>query len=186
MRFRYSTTVSSQNEFDSLPRIPLVLRHNNQVAEVVGLVDSGATVNVLPYDIGIQLGAVWDERQTIIRLAGNLGNQLAIPVFAIAEIGNFTPVRLAFAAVNGDGSISIQMGYRLRVPRPEHTEPSPQEQEEWKKKWRPKLNKSNKHTQTATWKCGQWMNTPVGLKPVIRRIWVDQESRTNCQRQLAI
>ena len=27
-----------------------------------------------------------------------------------------------------------QMRYRLRVPRPEHTEPSPQQQEEWKKK----------------------------------------------------
>jgi hypothetical protein len=63
MRFKYSTTDSSQNEFDSLPRIPLILRNNNQVIEVVGLVDSGATVNVLPYDIGIQLGGSWDDRR---------------------------------------------------------------------------------------------------------------------------
>jgi hypothetical protein len=66
MRFKYSTTDSSQNEFDSLPRIPLILRNNDQATEVVGLVDSGATVNVLPYDIGIQLGGSWDERQAII------------------------------------------------------------------------------------------------------------------------
>jgi hypothetical protein len=51
MRFKYSTTDSSQNEFDSLPRLPLILRNNDQAIEVVGLVDSGATVNVLPYDI---------------------------------------------------------------------------------------------------------------------------------------
>ncbi len=53
MRFNYSTTDSSQNEFDSLPRIHLILRNNDQAIEAVGLVDSGATVNVLPYDVGI-------------------------------------------------------------------------------------------------------------------------------------
>jgi len=56
MRFKYSTTDASQNEFDSLPRLPLILRNNDQSIEIVGLVDSGATVNVLPYDIGVQLG----------------------------------------------------------------------------------------------------------------------------------
>ena len=57
MRFKYSTTDPSQNEFDSLPRLPLVLRLNNQGVEVVGLVDSDATVNVLPYEVGLRLGA---------------------------------------------------------------------------------------------------------------------------------
>jgi hypothetical protein len=52
MRFKYSTSDSSQNEFNSLPRLPLILRNNDQAIEVIGLVDSGATVNVLPYDIG--------------------------------------------------------------------------------------------------------------------------------------
>ncbi|MEH2066959.1 MAG: hypothetical protein V7K47_02105 [Nostoc sp.] len=61
MRFKYSTNNPSQNEFDSLPRIPLILRSNNGFVEVVGLVDSAATINVLPYEIGVQLGATWDE-----------------------------------------------------------------------------------------------------------------------------
>ncbi|MBD2354922.1 hypothetical protein H6G41_09845 [Tolypothrix sp. FACHB-123] len=99
MRFRYSTNNPSQNEFDSLPRLPLTLHNNNQSIEVVGLVDSGATISVLPYEIGIQLSGVWDERKAILRLAGNLSNQPAMPFFAIAEIGQFTPVRLAFAWV---------------------------------------------------------------------------------------
>ena len=70
MRFSYSTTSSTQDEFDSLPRLPITLRHNNEEIEVMGLVDSGATVSVLPYEIGIQLGAQWDARKATIPLAG--------------------------------------------------------------------------------------------------------------------
>ncbi|MEL7071502.1 MAG: hypothetical protein AAGN15_23025 [Cyanobacteria bacterium J06581_3] len=97
MRFKYSTTGSSQNEFDSLPRIPLVLTHQNHSLEVVGLVDSGATVNVLPYEAGLKLGSTWDDRQAVIQLAGNLGNQPAMPVFAMATIEGCGSAKLAFA-----------------------------------------------------------------------------------------
>jgi hypothetical protein len=89
MRFNYSTTSSTQNEFDSLPRIPLVLSRENHSIEANALVDSGATVNVMPY-----------ERKAIIQLAGNLGNQPAMPFFARAEISNFPPVRLVFTWVS--------------------------------------------------------------------------------------
>ena len=99
MRFNYSTTDSSQDEFDALPRIPLRLRFESQSLDIVGLVDSGATVNVLPYAAGIQLGAVWDDRKAIIRLAGNLGSQSAVPLVVMAEIAEFAPVRLSFAWV---------------------------------------------------------------------------------------
>jgi len=54
-------------------------------------------VSVLPYEIGVQLGATWDGRKANIRLAGNLGNQPAMPLFVTAEIDQFAPVRLAFA-----------------------------------------------------------------------------------------
>ena len=100
MRFNYSTTSSTQNEFDSLPRIPLVLSRENHRIEVNGLVDSGATVNVMPYEVGLQLGGIWDERKAIIQLAGNLGNQPAMPFFARAEISDFRPVQLVFAWVS--------------------------------------------------------------------------------------
>ena len=99
MRFRYSTTAPAQDESDSLPRVPLVLRSGVQVVDVVGLVDSGATVNVLPYEAGTQLGAVWDDRKANIRLAGALGSEPAIPLFAMAQIGDLPLVRLAFAWV---------------------------------------------------------------------------------------
>jgi hypothetical protein len=58
MLFKYSTTSATQNEFDSLPRITLKLRRDNQQIESIGLVDSGATVNVLPYQIVTVQGVI--------------------------------------------------------------------------------------------------------------------------------
>ena len=109
MRFKYSTTGPSQNEFDSLPRLPLVLRLANQSVEVVGLVDSGATVNVLPYEVGLRLGAIWDERTANMRLAGTLGDRNAMPLFVMAQVSEFAPVRLAFAWVKSD-SVPLILG----------------------------------------------------------------------------
>jgi hypothetical protein len=102
MRFRYSTAGRNQDESDSLPRLPLRLYQGYQSLDALGLVDSGATVNVLPYSLGLQLGAVWDDRKATIRLAGNLGSVIAQPFFLMAEIGAFPPVRLAFAWSRSD------------------------------------------------------------------------------------
>lgn len=78
----------------------MVLRQGDRSVEVVGLVDSGATVNVLPYQLGLQLGVVWDESKAVIQLAGNLSNQPAMPFFATAQIGDFAPIELVFAWVS--------------------------------------------------------------------------------------
>jgi hypothetical protein len=75
------------------------LRADSRALDVIGLVDSGATVNVLPSEVGLQLGMVWDDRRANIQLAGTLGQQQAMPVFMMAEITDFAPVRLAFAWV---------------------------------------------------------------------------------------
>jgi hypothetical protein len=100
MRFKYSITSTTQNEFDSLPRIPLILQRGERSIEALGLVDSGATVNVLPDEIGLQLGAVWDARKAIIQLSGNLSNLQAMPLSANAQIGNFALTQLVFAWVS--------------------------------------------------------------------------------------
>jgi hypothetical protein len=102
MRLKFSTTSPTQDEYDSLPRLPLLLSYGHTQINVVGLVDSGATVSVLPYRIGLELGYAWDERKAVIRLAGNLGNLMAQPVFALAQVGDFEPVRLGFAWVQTD------------------------------------------------------------------------------------
>jgi hypothetical protein len=109
MLFKYSTTSSTQNEFDSLPRMPLILKQDNQKIEALGLVDSGATVNVLPYQLGLQLGGIWDDRKAIIQLAGNLGNQTAMPFSAIAYVGEYPPVELVFAWIK-NSNIPLILG----------------------------------------------------------------------------
>jgi hypothetical protein len=60
MRVAYSISAPLQTEVDSLPRLTLILGLGQRQASVAGLVDSGATVSVMPYEMGIQLGAVWD------------------------------------------------------------------------------------------------------------------------------
>jgi hypothetical protein len=97
MRFPYTVTAPTQNEFDSLPRLPLTLQLDQHQVEAVGLVDSGATVNVLPYDIGLELGGLWEDRKATIKLAGNLGGITAQPIFVMATIGDLSPIRLVFA-----------------------------------------------------------------------------------------
>lgn len=96
MRVRYSSLAPLSNELDSLPWLPLVL-HGAHDVEAMGLVDSGATVSVLPYDFGVQLGGVWDDQRAVIRLAGSLGELPAMPLFVTAQVGDFSPTRLAFA-----------------------------------------------------------------------------------------
>lgn len=100
MKFQYSTTSPEHDEFDSLPRLELHLRNGQRGVDAVGLVDSGATVNVLPHEIGLQLGGIWEEEKAVIRLGGNLGSHAAMPFFAEAFISDFDPVRLAFAWTN--------------------------------------------------------------------------------------
>lgn len=109
MRFPYTVTAPTQNEFDSLPRLPLTLQLDQRRVEAVGLVDSGATVNVLPYDIGLQLGESWEDRKATIKLAGNLGGFAAQPIFVMATIGDFAPIRLVFAWTRNN-NVSLILG----------------------------------------------------------------------------
>lgn len=97
MRFRYSTISPARHESDSLPWLPLVLRVGTREVKAAALVDSGATVNVLPFELGVELGAVWDERKAILRVSGSLGSQSAMPIFARGEIEGLPAARLAFA-----------------------------------------------------------------------------------------
>lgn len=102
MLFKYSTAHPSQTLLDSLPRVPLLLESDSQSLEVIGLVDSGSTINVLPYSAGLRLGLTWDERKARIPLSGNLSNTLAQPVLLVGTLGDYEPVQLTFAWIPKD------------------------------------------------------------------------------------
>lgn len=61
------------------------------------MLDTGADVNVLPYSLGLLLGANWDEQKTAIRLSGNLANVEARGLLLEAKISDFPAVKLALA-----------------------------------------------------------------------------------------
>lgn len=64
---------------------------------VSGLLDTGASVNVLPYLIGVELGYEWERQTTTLTLTGNLAQYEARVVLVQAIVGQFEPVQLVFA-----------------------------------------------------------------------------------------
>jgi len=82
---------------EALPTIPITLSHAGFSVSANALLDTGSAVNLLPYDIGLRLGAIWEEQTVRLPLAGNLERVEARGVFVYVQIGNLEPVRLAFA-----------------------------------------------------------------------------------------
>jgi len=101
-QFNYSETETSSKTASSLPYLPLTLVYHNQTVEVSGLLDTGATVNVLPYQLGLMLEAIWEEQTTSVKLTGNLAEQEARVLIVSAVVSKFSPVRLAFAWTKSD------------------------------------------------------------------------------------
>ncbi len=87
---------------DLMPDLPITLRHQNQTVAGVGLVDSGAMINVLPYSLGVQLGFDWDAQKTTIALGGTLAGLDARGIVIEAIVGQLPPVRLVFAWAKSD------------------------------------------------------------------------------------
>ena len=81
----------------AMPYLPLTLELNGNTKQVFGLLDSGSTINVLPYKIGLELGAIWENQRIPLQLVGNLANYEARALFVNAQVKDFPPVELAFA-----------------------------------------------------------------------------------------
>ena len=92
-----STVEFSFSDDEALPKIPITLSHAGFSVSADALLDTGSTVNLLPYDNGLQLGAIWEEQTVRLPLAGNLARVEARGLFVHVQIGNLEPVRLAFA-----------------------------------------------------------------------------------------
>lgn len=96
-RFPYKVIDSSLGMVDRMPYLPLTLSSNGQSLNVEGLLDTGASVNVLPYELGLQLGLIWENETLSVILAGNLARFEARAVVVEAQISSFPSVDLAFA-----------------------------------------------------------------------------------------
>ena len=95
--FRFTERTNNLGQSVILPYLPITLSKGSKTVDVVALLDTGASVNVLPYEIGIQLGAVWENQTVSIPLSGNLSSSAARGVVLSGSVANFAPVDLAFA-----------------------------------------------------------------------------------------
>ena len=109
LRIPYSAASAAGGEASLLPYLPITLNHQGRTATAPGLVDTGATINVLPYALGLELGAVWDEGAASLRLSGNLAQFPAHPLVVSVVVGPFAPVRLAFAWTQA-GHVPLLLG----------------------------------------------------------------------------
>lgn len=96
-RYPYVSDDATLGEAGFRPILPLSLSHQQGSINVSGLFDTGASVNVIPYGIGIALGYEWERQTTALSLTGNLAQYEARVVFAEAVVGDFEPIRLIFA-----------------------------------------------------------------------------------------
>jgi hypothetical protein len=96
-RFYFTERTDSLGRSSILPYLPVILTNGNSSVEVMALLDTGASVNVLPYEIGLQLEAIWEEQTVPIQLSGNLANNEARGLILSGKVAQFSPVLLAFA-----------------------------------------------------------------------------------------
>jgi hypothetical protein len=102
MRFSYLSAASQKSEGALMPYLPLVLRYQGREMNVHGLLDTGATVNVLPFSMGLQLGAIWEEQTIPLKLGGNLAASDARALFVDVSVEGCPMAQLAFAWTKAD------------------------------------------------------------------------------------
>jgi hypothetical protein len=108
-QFPYLEVQDSFGIVDSLPKLPIELLYRGRSASGVGLLDTGSSVNVLPYGMGLDLGLGWDDLTMAITLSGNLAAIEARGVLVNAIVGDFAAVRLVFAWCQSD-SVPLLLG----------------------------------------------------------------------------
>ena len=89
MKFSYSP--------NGLPFVDITLSSNNQSIVRSALVDSGSTINILPYEDGLDLGLSWDEQRVLLKDEGFLQGMPVYAVLLTGKLSTFPPVKLAFA-----------------------------------------------------------------------------------------
>lgn len=96
-RFLFTERMDSLGRSSILPYLPLMLTNGSRTIEVTALLDTDASVNVLSYEIGLQLGAAWEEQTVSVPLSGNLALQEVRGLVLSGRVAQFSSVLLAFA-----------------------------------------------------------------------------------------
>ncbi|MBD2359623.1 hypothetical protein H6G36_00160 [Anabaena minutissima FACHB-250] len=96
-QFPFINADTTLGEAGFRPYMPMTLASQQCSIRTSALLDTGATVNVLPYPVGLELGYVWERQTATLNLTGNLAQYEARVVVIQAIVGQFEPVQLVFA-----------------------------------------------------------------------------------------
>lgn len=96
-RYPFVCSDTALGEAGFRPCLPFTLLNQQVSIQASGLLDTGASVNVLPYLVGAELGYDWERQTTALNLTGNLAQYEARVVLVQAVVGQFEPVQLVFA-----------------------------------------------------------------------------------------
>ncbi len=102
MRIPYTLSERASGNTGLLPYLPISLIAGDGIIETHGLLDTGSTINVLPYRLGKLLGLEWNEYKTQVPLSGNLAKIEAVGLVIFGQVGTFQPCKLVFAWAKTD------------------------------------------------------------------------------------
>lgn len=102
IRFPFAKSITGAGETKLRPVMPLTLERQGRRITAAARIDSGADVSVLPYSVGLALGANWDEEQPGAFLTGNLARLETRTLGLGLSIGSNRPVGVVFAWVLSD------------------------------------------------------------------------------------
>ena len=90
------------------PLLTFRLRLAGREERVVGMIDTGAAVSVIPWSVGLRLGGDWDA-SVPLTLTGNLVFAEARALLVEGSVGGFSPRRLVFAWSKSD-AVPVLLG----------------------------------------------------------------------------
>ena len=97
VRFPYIERDAAVGNLSRMPFLPLELAANGLIIPALAMLDTGSSLNVLPYALGRAFGFVWEQQTTRIQLSGSLGEAESRAVALRVTIAPFASVLLAFA-----------------------------------------------------------------------------------------
>jgi hypothetical protein len=96
MRYAFSPFSAGPRLTVHMPCIPVRLARGGKSVAADGLVDSGAMISVLPFDLGLRLGLDWNAQPHTLSLGGALGGPAKIVALDVT-VATYPTVSLLFA-----------------------------------------------------------------------------------------
>lgn len=89
-------------DFVARPFLPVTIRYGQAEIQTMALLDSGADINVMPYQLGLELGADWDAPSVIEDLQGLGGGVQAKRIVADLHVESWPSIGQIFAWARDD------------------------------------------------------------------------------------